>query len=106
MKVDKSWIGKKVRALDEDAFAPCVGAVGTVVKFDDADKDTNMHCQVHWNFSRDCMNMWANDDSIELVEDDSTLMPYDEIWEMLKPKMEKNGFVIGHEGRFVVFDEF
>ena len=91
MKVDKSWVGKKVRALDEDAFAHHTGEIGTVVGYDDS--SYSMHCRVRWDYDGRVVSMWANDDSIELVEDDSTLMPYDEIWEMLKPKMEKNELV-------------
>ena len=89
MKVDKSWVGKKVRALDKDeAFAPYKGAVETVLEFDG--EDENVPCKVLWDDDQSVM--WAVKGSIELVEDDSTLMSYDEIWEMLRPKMEKNGF--------------
>lgn len=78
------YIGKKHREMPE--FYPEIGTIGTVVK---GGRDTDWYIQ--WTkgstSGEDCWNCDEND--IELVV--NVDMTNEEIWEMLRPKMEKNG---------------
>ena len=89
--MSKFKVGDKVRYIGKDhreipEFYPEIGTVGTVVK---EDRDTDWYIQ--WpkgsTSRKDCWYCGEND--IELVENAD--MTNEEIWEMLKPKMEKNG---------------
>ena len=103
MKATKEMVGKKVRmTLNVESpvgkWYPDAGTIGTIVRYEEP---AFVGCKeniivdwpvgsVHSGFGADKTTFWINEDWVELVEDD-TLMPYDEVWEMLKPKMEKNG---------------
>ena len=90
--MSKFNVGDKVRYVGEEhtglpEFYPAVGTTGVVDRI-----DSDGHCWVQWpkgtTSDSDC---WRCDDSkIELATENEKLSN-EEIWEMLKPKMEKNG---------------
>lgn len=102
-KFDESMIGKKVIFTDEYAeflhkdspqFYPCAGTVGSIIE--DADEN---ECFVQWpkgtTSKEDCWYVpW---DCIEFYQEETTYKNYieemtdEEIWDMLQPKMKKNG---------------
>ena len=89
---DKKFnIGDKVRYIGKDhrempEFYPEIGTIGTVAK-EGGDTDW---C-IQWpKGSTSGKDYWYCDENdIELAENED--MTNEEIWEMLKPKMEKNG---------------
>ena len=97
MKVTEDMIGKKVvmvdRSICDDDYDcyPKNGTVGTIVELYNSDYD-GLNVQVQWTkgSTSDDDLWWVDERAIELYEDD-TQMPYDKIWKMLEPKMEKNG---------------
>lgn len=89
--MSKFNIGDKVRYIGKDhiempKFYPEIGTIGTVVN---EGEDTD--CYIQWpkgsTSKEDCWYCSNND--IELVKNED--MTNEEIWEMLKPKIEKNG---------------
>lgn len=89
--MSKFNVGDKVRYIGKDhkempEFYPKIGTIGTVVN---EGGDTDWHIQ--WpkgsTSGKDCW--YCDENDIELVE--NVDMTNKEIWEMLKPKMEKNG---------------
>lgn len=89
--MSKFKVGDKVKyiGLEHDInsqWFPIVGTIGTVVK--DVDE---VNCYIQWpkgsTSKEDCWYCSNND--IELVKNED--MTNEEIWEMLKLKMEKNG---------------
>ena len=89
--MSKFNVGDKVKYIGKDhretpEFYPEIGTIGTVVK---ESEDTDWYIQ--WpkgsTSGKDCWYCYEND--IELVE--NVDMTNKEIWEMLRPKMEKNG---------------
>lgn len=100
IRLSEDMIGKKVRCVYKDNYYyPEAGMIGTIVEYDWQDKDISY--KVQWpkgsTFGEDCW--WVANKYIELVEDDETNsqeipdMTNEEIWKMLEPKMDKNGFV-------------
>lgn len=88
--MSKFNVGDKVRYIGKDhrempKFYPEIGTIGTVVN-ENGDTD----CYIQWpkgsTSKEDCWYCSNND--IELVKNED--MTNEEIWEMLKPKMEKN----------------
>lgn len=97
IKLSEDMIGKKVRCINKaDCFHPKVGTVGVIVEFDKVDNNT-MAYFISWPEGTTTGNdeWWARNNCIELVEDEQEIpgMTNEEIWEMLEPKMDKNGFV-------------
>lgn len=102
IRLSEDMVGKKVRCIKKrDNFHPSVGTVGTIVKYYKEDDDMNY--QVQWPKNSipydDSQSLtwagesrtWVYNDSIELVEDEQeTPVTNEEIWEMLRPKLEKN----------------
>lgn len=98
IKLSEDMIGKKVKLIkwageDECDFAK-IGDTGTIVEYDKDDK-TKMHYRVSWDSTGE--ESWMYDEEIEEVneieeanEQKIPKMTNKEIWEMLKPKMEKN----------------
>lgn len=90
METKVRFMKKSLHKTDPD-FYPALGTIGVLVEGDIGDRT----CLVRWPEGSVDNNpngepMWYCDvGDIELVEDKPTLMPYDEIWEMLKPKMMK-----------------
>lgn len=89
--MSKFNIGDKVRYIGDDhgempEFYPKIGTIGTVVK-EDGDTDWYIQWPKGSTSGEDCWYCDKND--VELVKDID--MTNEEIWEMLKPKMEKNG---------------
>lgn len=92
-------IGDKVRFVDRKAheqtpeYYPSVGTIGTVVK----DERNPKNWKIQWpkGATSGDDRWYCGEESIELfdgkIEKDE--MTNEEIWEMLKPKMDKNGFV-------------
>ena len=86
-------IGDKVRYIGKDhkempVFYPKIGTVGTVVK-----EIGNTNWYIQWpKGSTSKKDRWYCDENdIELVKNED--MTNEEIWKMLKPKMEKNGLI-------------
>lgn len=88
--MSKFNVGDKVRYIGKDhiempKFYPEIGTIGTVVN---EGEDTD--CYIQWpkgsTSKEDCWYCSNND--IELVKNED--MTNEEIWEMLRPKMEKN----------------
>lgn len=97
---NENMYGRKVKFLSDEAhmdmpeFYPAVGTIGTVVE-----------CYDHYEHKKDWKVQWpegstSGDDcwfcdaeNVELIEEEEVdkQMTNEEIWEMLKPKMEKNG---------------
>ena len=98
MKVTEDMIGKKVvmvdRSICDDDYDcyPKNGTVGTIVELYNCYDDDGLNVQVQWarGSTSDDDLWWVDERAIEFYEDD-TQMPYDKIWKMLEPKMEKNG---------------
>lgn len=97
IRLSEDMIGKEVRLVKIiNSYNPDkIGAIGIIVDYDEADK-SNMHYLVNWNFNGHEWETWPNDEEIEEVVEnkgvkDDKEMTNEEIWEMLKPKMEKNG---------------
>lgn len=98
IRLNEDMIGNKVRCVNKiDIHHPEQGTIGTIVAYDEHDAICNY--KVQWPKGSTIGNdrWWAMNKCIELVEDDATTsqkitdMTNEEIWEMLKPKMEKNG---------------
>lgn len=98
IKLNEDMIGNKVRCIYKaDCYHPEIGTIGTIVDYDKRDEDANYKVQWPKGTTIGDDRWWAINRCIELVEDDVTNeqkiseMTNKEIWEMLKPKMEKNG---------------
>lgn len=118
LKNPKQYVGKKVRMIDKDlhknspGWYPKAGTIGTIVDYGITD---NIVC-VDWGENSGVdKNLIENNyawavgwKSIELVNDTQSNQPNmtnEEIWEMLKPKMEKNGLTsIASISRFSASD--
>ena len=90
--MSKFKTGDKVRYIGEDhkvmpKFYPPVGTIGTVINQSNEYDDVYVHWEKGSTSKEDCWYCDRND--IELAED--TDMTNEEIWKMLRPKMEKNG---------------
>lgn len=89
IELDKNMVGKKVCLVNKEEHYYTVpnGSIGTIIDFDEYDDICPYQVKwesgnISWVFTRD----------IEKVEPDPIPeMTNEEIWEMLKPKMEKNG---------------
>ena len=89
IELSKNMVGKKVRLVnkEEHYYTVSNGSIGTIIDFDEYDDITPYQVkwesgEIGWVFARD----------IEEVESSPiSEMTNKEIWEMLKPKMEKNG---------------
>ena len=79
------YIGKKHNDMPE--FYPPVGTIGTVVN--QLNECDNVYIQWEKASTSKDDYWYCNRHDIELVKD--TDMTNEEIWEMLRPKMEKNG---------------
>lgn len=103
VKFDESMIGKKVKFVNEEAhelepwFYPEVGTIGEIVWvydeiFDSYDWKVQWTSGTTggWNGGCDCH--YCGEESLELVEEGK--MTNEEIWQMLEPKMKKNGLDI------------
>ena len=97
---EQSMVGRKVRFINQkvhelcSGWYPAVGTVGVITK----DLKDLKEWRVKWpDGSTSNDDEWyCEKDYTEVVEadiqnKDNTYMPYDEIWKMLEPKMEKNG---------------
>lgn len=120
IRLSEDMIGNKVRCICKHSlyyYYPKAGTIGTIVEYNCQDKDISYKVQwpkgSTWGEDR----WWVNNRYIELVEDDETNkqeipdMTNEEIWEMLRPKMEKNGLVAAgylddEIGRTPAYDEF
>lgn len=80
------YIGKDHREMPE--FYPKIGTIGTVVK-EGGGTDWSIQWPKGSTSGEDCW--YCNENDIKLVE--NVDMTNEEIWEMLKPKMEKNGLI-------------
>ena len=100
IRLSEDMIGNKVRCIcKHNLYYPKAGTIGTIVEYNCQDKDISYKVQwpkgSTWGEDR----WWVNNRYIEPVEDDETNkqeipdMTNEEIWEMLRPKMEKNGLV-------------
>lgn len=89
------YIGKGHKEMPE--FYPEIGTVGTIVK-DSGDTDWYIQWPKGSTSKKDCW--YCDENDIELVENPD--MTNEEIWEMLKPKMEKNSLTTKnvHAGLF------
>lgn len=97
----ENMYGRKVKFLSNEAhidmpeFYPAVGTVGTVVEFYD-NYEQKKDWKVQWpkgsTSGDDCW--FCDEESVELIEEADKQMTNEEIWKMLKPKMEKNGLEI------------
>ena len=89
---DKKFnVGDKVRYIGKDhrempEFYPKIGTIGTIVK-EGGDTDWYIQWPKGSTSKEDCW--YCDENDIELVE--NVDMTNEEIWEMLKPKMRKNG---------------
>ena len=89
--VNETLIGKKVRFVDKptsefyELFCPDSDTIGTITDICGGDME------VEWPKGSVVNDgaFWYTKNELELVEE----MTNEEIWEMLKPKMEKNGFL-------------
>ena len=89
--MSKFNVGDKVRYIGKDhrempEFYPEIGTIGTVVK-EGGGTDWSIQWSKGSTSGKDCW--YCDENDIELVKDED--MTNEEIWEMLKPKMEKNG---------------
>lgn len=87
--MSKFNVGDKVRYIGKDhtempEFYPEIGTIGTVVK-ESVDTDWYIQWPKGSTSKKDCW--YCDENDIELVIEDMT---NEEIWEMLRPKMEKN----------------
>ena len=91
--MSKFNVGDKVRFIGKsDDYILNYGDVGTVVYVIQSKENIYV---VNWNCGSFQYSSVCNENNIELVID----MTNKEIWEMLKPKMEKNGLNGIHMGR-------
>lgn len=109
---NESMYGRKVKFLSNDThmdmpeFYPAVGTVGTVVEFYD-NYEQRKDWKVQWpkgsTSGDDCW--FCDEENVELIEEVDKQMTNEEIWEILKPKMEKNGLTsIASISRFSASD--
>lgn len=101
IKLNEDMIGNKVRCIYKaDCYHPEIGTIGTIIDYDKHDEDASYKVQWHKGTTIEDDRWWAINRCIELVEDDVTNeqkiseMTNEEIWEMLLPKMRKNGLEI------------
>lgn len=101
IKLNEDMIGNKVRCIYKaDCYHPEIGTIGTIVDYDKRDEDASYKVQWPKGTTIEDDRWWAINRCIELVEDDVTNeqkiseMTNKEIWEMLLPKMRKNGLEI------------
>ena len=81
------YIGKD--HIDYPEYYPMIGTIGEITGVLNDDPD----CYIQWPKSSTSGNdeHWCSKDDIELVE--NVDMTNEEIWEMLRPKMEKNNIL-------------
>ena len=118
IRLNKNMIGKEVRCIYKyNCYHPKVGTIGTIIQY--ASYDVINSYKVQWpkGSTIEDDRWWAINKCIELVEDDETNgqkipeMTNEEIWEMLHPKLVKNGldwidYGYDSEGnKFYYFDE-
>lgn len=89
--MSKFNVGDKVRYIGKDhidcpEYYPTIGTIGTVVN-EGGDTDWYIQWPKGSTSKEDCW--YCDENDIELVE--NVDMTNEEIWEMLSPKMEKNG---------------
>ena len=101
IRLNEDMIGNKVRCIYKaDCYHPEIGTIGTIVDYDKYDEDASYKVQWTKGITIGDDRWWAINRYIELVEDDVTNeqkiseMTNKEIWEMLLPKMRKNGLEI------------
>ena len=89
IELGKNMVGKKVRLVnkEEHYYTVSNGSIGTIIDFDEDDDITPYQVkwesgEIGWVFARDIEEIESN----PIPE-----MSNKEIWEMLKPKTEKNG---------------
>lgn len=97
IRLSENMIGKKVRCIYKDGYYhPEVGTIGTIVRYDSYDENSSYKVQWPKGSTIGDDGWWVFNNCIELVEDNAVdkqkipNMTSEEIWEMLKPKMEKN----------------
>lgn len=97
IRLSENMIGKKVRCIYKDGYYhPEVGTIGTIVRYDSYDENSSYKVQWPKGSTIGDDRWWVFNNCIELVEDNAVdkqkipNMTSEEIWEMLKPKMEKN----------------
>lgn len=93
--MSKFNVGDKVRYIGKDhddmpKFYPPVGTIGTVIKQLNEYDVVYVQWEKGSTSKEDCW--YCNNNDIELVKNED--MTNEEIWEMLRPKMEKNGLEI------------
>lgn len=93
MSDKKFKVGDKVRYIGKyhnemPEFYPSVGTIGTVIR-DEGERDWYIQWLKGSTSEKDCW--YCDEEDIELVEDVD--MANEEIWEMIHPKMEKNGLI-------------
>lgn len=100
MNGHKFKVGDRVRYIKKDnefGILPPIGTIGVVTNEADLyylDKESVRvdFSESHWFFDDD--SVWpVQECNLELVEDSNNNMTDEEIWNMLKPKMEKNGLI-------------
>lgn len=101
--MSKFNVGDKVRYIGEDhndmpQFYPPVGTIGTVINQSNECDDVYVQWEKGSTSREDCWYCDRHD--VELVKD--TDMTNEEIWEMLKPKFNKNNL----EGLYVRIDRY
>lgn len=117
IRLNEDMIGKEVRLVKiiNDYNPNKIGATGCIVDYDKTDEN-NMHYLVNWDFNGHEWETWPNDEEIEEVVKNKDAksdkkMTDEEIWEMLRPKLVKNGLDWIHYGydadgnKFYYFDE-
>ena len=88
IRLSEDMVGKKVKMVNrKHSYCPENESIGVIVDYDS--KETDMHYRIQWDSLS--MPLWAEDEEIEEVVDNSAKMTNEEIWQMLKNKMEKNG---------------
>ena len=118
IRLNKNMIGKEVRCIYKcNCHHPEVGTIGTIIQYDSYDVINSYKVQWPKGSTIGDDRWWAINKCIELVEDDETNgqkipeMTNEEIWEMLHPKLVKNGldwidYGYDSEGnKFYYFDE-
>ena len=100
IKLSQDMVGNKVRCINKiDIHYPEPGTIGTIVIYDEFDAICNYKVQWPNGSTVGDDRWWAINSCIELVEDDmmneqgNLGMTNEEIWKMLRPKMEKNGLI-------------